>query len=97
MTFMLWFYIAAIAIGAVSLVTFILYCVDKYKASHGLWRIPEKVLLLFSFFGGALGGLLGMHLVRHKTRHWYFHVVNILGAIWQVGLLGYLLAVELLI
>ena len=27
-----------------------------------------KVYLL----GGSVGALLGMHVFRHKTRHWYF-------------------------
>ncbi len=76
--------------GAISLVTLVLYGVDKIKAKLGAWRIPEKVLLLFSFLGGGLGGTLGMLLFHHKTRHWYFVVVNILGVLLQVGLLGYL-------
>ena len=48
-----------VVFAAVSLITFILYGLDKYKACHGLWRIPEKVLLGFSFFGGAVGGMVG--------------------------------------
>ena len=64
-----------------SLVTFILYHADKKKAEKGKWRIPEKVLLLFSFFGGAFGGYPAMLIFRHKTKgeHWYFTFVNILG------------------
>ena len=32
-------------LAAVSLVSFALYGIDKYKARRGLWRIPEAVLL----------------------------------------------------
>lgn len=72
--------------GAMSLAALIVYGADKWKARRGRWRIPEKVLLLLSFFGGAVGGLLGMLLFRHKTRHWYFWFVNIVGIAWQAGL-----------
>lgn len=80
-----------IAIGVLSLVTYIFYAVDKAKAQNGEWRIPEAVLLGLSFFGGAIGGYLAMNTVRHKTKHWYFHVINILGILWQVALLIFLL------
>ena len=77
----------------VSLVAFFVYVIDKEKAKRGAWRIPEKVLLTLSFIGGAAGGYLAMHLVRHKTRKWYFHAVNLLGLAWQGGALISLLAV----
>ena len=72
-----------------SLITFILYHADKRKAKKGKWRIPEKVLLLFSFFGGAYGGYLAMLLFRHKTtrEHWYFTFVNLLGIIVHITLI----------
>lgn len=72
--------------GAMSLIAFITYGADKHKARSGAWRIPEKVLLLLSFFGGAAGGTLAMVLFRHKTRHWYFWFVNIVGLVWQAAL-----------
>ena len=75
-----------IAYLAVSLLTLILYGADKRKAKKGAWRVPENVLLGFSFFGGAVGGLLGMALFRHKTKHWYFWLVNILGLVFMAGL-----------
>ena len=77
-------------VGSISVITFLFYAVDKWKAVRGAWRIPEKVLLGFSFFGGAAGGYLAMQLVRHKTRKWYFQLVNILGLILQIALLAYL-------
>jgi uncharacterized membrane protein YsdA (DUF1294 family) len=70
----------------VSLITFVLYGVDKSKARRHAWRIPEKILLGFGLLGGAVGGLLGMNAFHHKTKHGYFWVVNILGLIIQAAL-----------
>ncbi len=55
-----------------NLCTFLLIGMDKVKARKGRWRIQEKLLLGSAFFGGALGGTLGMYVFHHKTRHWYF-------------------------
>lgn len=67
-----------IYILSLSAITFILYTVDKVKAKFNAWRISEKALLTFSFLGGALGGLFAMYTVRHKTKHWYFTMINVL-------------------
>ena len=48
--------------------------VDKIKAKHKAWRIPEATLLTVAALGGSLGSLLGMYLFRHKTRHIKFTV-----------------------
>ena len=74
-------------IGLLSIVTFGLYVSDKKKAKKGEWRIPEKTLLLCSFLGGALGGMIAMQLVRHKTKHWYFWAVSLAGLALQIALL----------
>ena len=70
--------------AVLSITAMILYGVDKRRAKRGAWRIPEKLLLGIGFLGGALGALLGMYLFRHKTKHWYFTVVNLLGLAWQI-------------
>ena len=70
----------------IGILAFFAYGVDKRKAKRKRRRISESVLLGLGFFGGAIGALLGMHLFRHKTRHWYFWTVNLLGLIWQVAL-----------
>lgn len=81
------FYIVYAAfIAVMSLLAIILYAGDKKKAKSGAWRTPESVLLGFGFFGGAIGALIAMKSFRHKTKHWYFWVVNILGLIWQIAL-----------
>lgn len=71
----------AIYIGVLSIIALFMYMIDKIKATANFWRIKEKVLLGIGFFGGAVGALLGMTLFRHKTKHWYFWAVNILGLI----------------
>ena len=57
---------------AVNLAAFVLMGADKRKARRGAWRISERTLFLPALLGGALGGVLGMRLFHHKTRHWYF-------------------------
>lgn len=53
---------------------FFLMLADKHKARKNLWRIPEWVLFASAAFGGSVGALGGMYLVRHKTRHLSFTV-----------------------
>ena len=59
-----------------SFVTFIFYGVDKRKARKNKWRIKEATLLGLSLLLGSLGGLCGLYVLRHKTKHWYFVVIN---------------------
>ena len=76
----------------VSIIAFIAYGADKMKAIKGRYRTPEITLLALALFGGAFGAFLGMCLFRHKTKHWYFWVVNWAGfvllavAFWYFGL-----------
>ena len=46
--------------------------IDKRRAIRSAFRIPEATLFFFFFLGGSIGSILGMHLFRHKTKHWYF-------------------------
>ncbi|MCI8393486.1 MAG: DUF1294 domain-containing protein [Clostridia bacterium] len=48
--------------------------IDKQKAKHGSWRIPEKTLFLFTLLGGGFGTIAGMYIFKHKTRKLYFTV-----------------------
>ncbi len=57
-----------LVIGVMSLVTFIMFVIDKSRSKkENKSRIPESVLLSMIGFGGAAGGLLGMYSLRHKT------------------------------
>ena len=46
--------------------------IDKRRAIRSAFRIPEATLFAIAILGGSIGSILGMHLFRHKTKHWYF-------------------------
>ncbi len=73
-----------------SIISLIIYKTDKVKAKKKKWRIKESTLLGFGFFGGALGAMIAMKLFRHKTKHWYFWAINLIGLILQISLLIFL-------
>ena len=77
---------------AMSLIAYILYAADKRRAKRDAWRIRERTLLLFGFLGGAIGALAAMEMLRHKTKHTQFWIVNLLGLLWQAALSIYLIA-----
>jgi len=56
----------------VNLIGFFIMGIDKLKAKKRGWRIPEATLFIVAIIGGSVGSILGMHLFRHKTKHWYF-------------------------
>ena len=74
-----------------SLVTFFAYGADKLSAKKRWYRVPEKVLLSLSLFGGAYGGIIGMKIFSHKTRgeNWYFTAINLFAIIVHSALLVY--------
>ena len=55
--------------GAINIVTFFLYGIDKWKAKRSKWRIEESTLLWWAAAGGSIGALLGMKAWHHKTLH----------------------------
>ena len=75
----------------VNLWAFALMGIDKRRAKKDLWRIKERTLFLPVLLGGGVGGILGMKVFRHKTKHWYFRfgfpailILEIAGALWLV-------------
>ncbi|MEC5174268.1 DUF1294 domain-containing protein [Chryseobacterium nepalense] len=54
------------AIAVISIITFIIFGIDKRKAMKHQRRIPESTLLSLTFLGGTIGALLGMLVFRHK-------------------------------
>ena len=63
MIIILMMWLALINIGA-----FALYQLDKGAARAGRWRISDRYLLTAAMVGGSLGSLIGITLMRHKTR-----------------------------
>ena len=62
------------ALAVLNVISFSLMGYDKRCAKEGKWRVPEKTLFIATACFGGLGGVLGMFLFRHKTKHWYFRV-----------------------
>ena len=82
--------IIAAVLAVLNLLSFCLMAYDKRLAKTGKRRVPEKTLFLAAACFGGLGGVLGMTLCRHKTKHWYFYAVGLLGLLWQAVLLVFL-------
>lgn len=56
----------------INAVTFAVYAFDKLRAVRGGFRIRISTLLLLALIGGSLGALIGMYVLRHKTKKVYF-------------------------
>ncbi len=84
---------AAAALLLLNINSFRLMWKDKRRArkdkthSHPETRVPEKTLFLATALFGGLGGCLGMYLLRHKTKHWYFALFFPLLLLAQVAIL----------
>lgn len=61
-----------VAVIVFNLIAFAMMGIDKYKAIHNKWRIPEKTLFISALPFSALGANLGMQVFRHKTKHLKF-------------------------
>ena len=58
-----------IYLSAINILLFFAMGADKLKAKKHLRRISEAALFLLALLGGSIGGILGMCIFRHKTRH----------------------------
>ena len=81
--------ISTIYLVAINVVTFFVYGIDKWKAKHSKWRIPEATLLGLAIIGGSIGAWLGMKAWHHKTQHKKFKYDIPLILIIQVALFIY--------
>ncbi len=69
----------------INIITFFVYGIDKYKASHKKYRISEHHLFVLSILGGNIGAIVGMKCFHHKTRKLSFWIINILTfALWII-------------
>ncbi|WP_404364512.1 DUF1294 domain-containing protein [Marinobacter sp.] len=79
------------AYGVMSLITFLMYAVDKGAAESGNRRVPEGRLHLFELLCGWPGALVGQQFFRHKTRKTSFQVSFWFNVILNLAVLGWLL------
>jgi uncharacterized membrane protein YsdA (DUF1294 family) len=76
----------AAAYAGLSVITFVVYAIDKSAARRKGRRTPERTLHLLSLAGGWPGALLAQRWLRHKSAKasfrrvfWVTVVVNVLG------------------
>ena len=78
-----------LAYGALTLVTFVVYGLDKLQAKRGARRVPERSLHALSWLGGFGGAWLGMRLFRHKTQKPAFALVMLAATLVHAGAWGW--------
>lgn len=81
--------------GAFSLLTFLVYGLDKMAAIRKGWRVREATLHMFGILCGWPGAILAQRLFRHKTRKqpfrtifWGTVLINGAVLIWLVSPFG---------
>jgi uncharacterized membrane protein YsdA (DUF1294 family)/cold shock CspA family protein len=74
-----------------SLLTFIMYAVDKSAARKGAWRVQESTLHLLSLAGGWPGALVAQQKIRHKSRKQPFRSIFWITVLLNGGLFFWLL------
>lgn len=75
----------------INFVSFAAFAIDKINACEGRSRIRIITLLGLAFAGGSLGAILGMYILRHKTRVDYFTVGVPLIMVMQAVVVFYLM------
>ena len=88
-------YTIATILIIVNLYSFILFTIDKWKAKNQTWRISEKELLKSGLIGGSMGGILAMHLWRHKISkpsfYWRMYGILVLQLLGTILFIKYVL------
>ncbi len=76
----------------ISLLTFVMYAIDKSAARKGGWRTRENTLHGLAFAGGWPGALVAQHLLRHKTAKQPFRAVFWITVVLNCGIFVWLLS-----
>lgn len=58
-----------------SIISFVVYGIDKQCAIKEKWRIKESTLILLGFIGGGIGSFIGMKVFHHKTLKKEFQIL----------------------
>ena len=85
--------ILALYLGA-SIITFILYAVDKSAAQKGGWRTQESTLHFFSLAGGWPGAIVAQQKLRHKSKKQSFRFVFWLTVFVNCGVFAWLFTAD---
>lgn len=83
--------IVILGVVVMNIICFLLMYHDKQCARNKKRRVPERVLFLSAGCFGALGGVLAMQILRHKTKHWDFKLFFPLMLIVQAIILGFVI------
>ena len=79
-----------IILGVMSVITLAAYAIDKKNSSNEAnGRTPEIVLLSLTTFGRAIGALVGIYVLRHKSNFvtkFHFGITVWLSAIVQAAI-----------
>ena len=80
-----------------SIVTLIVYGIDKARAADAKTRVPEITLLTLAALGGAVGAFLGRIFFNHKRNlasKAHFSVVIYVSMLLQLGFCVYITLIE---
>ena len=75
----------------VSLVTYVVYAMDKSAAKKGDWRTQENTLHLLSLLGGWPGAVVAQRRLRHKSKKESFRAIFWMTVFLNCGLFAWLL------
>jgi len=75
-----------------SIVTVVVYAMDKRKAVKSQWRIPEATLHLLELLCGWPGAMFAQVLIRHKNAKFSFQLVFWAMLIINIGLFAFIVS-----
>jgi uncharacterized membrane protein YsdA (DUF1294 family) len=77
-----------------SVVTFLVYALDKSKAKRNVWRIKESTLQILSLLCGWPGGVLAQEFLRHKSIKGKFRGVFYFVSLLNLCVMGLYIYIE---
>jgi uncharacterized membrane protein YsdA (DUF1294 family) len=77
---------------AINLVTFVAYAWDKSQSRRsGARRVRERTLWILCLAGGVVGAWVAFFLLRHKTRHQSFWLVQTAASLLWIVVVGFVI------
>jgi len=73
-----------------SLLTFLIYAIDKSAAKKGGWRTKESTLHLLALIGGWPGAAIAQQKLRHKSKKESFRIVFWFTVAINIGVFSWL-------